>query len=66
MTTIQKQSIPVIMDEDGNPVAIVFYNKNRDRIVYVVEKAGEDELIELLGKHEQKNNDDKRGGGGGA
>jgi hypothetical protein len=68
MTTIQKQSIPVVMDEKGDPVAIVFYNTNRDRIVYVVEKAGEDDLIELLGnkKHEQKNNDDEGTGGQGA
>ena len=27
---VEKQSIPVVLDEKGEPVAIVFFNKNMD------------------------------------
>lgn len=45
---VQKMSLPVVFDEKGNPKAIVFLNGNRDRVIYVCEKADEDEIVELL------------------
>lgn len=50
----EKQSIPIFIDEEGEPKAFIFYNKNRDRIIYTVTKAGEDELIEILECKEKK------------
>jgi hypothetical protein len=47
MKKVEKQSIPVVI-ENEEPIAIVFYNKNRDRIIYMLEKAGEDDIIDLL------------------
>lgn len=43
--------MPVIM-EGNEPVAIVFHNKNRDRVIYTVSKAGEDEIINLFESNE--------------
>jgi hypothetical protein len=47
MKHVEKQSIPVVI-EDDQPIAIVFFNKNRDRIIYILEKANEDEIIGLI------------------
>lgn len=45
---IEKQSIPVFLDEDGEPTAIIFYTKNRERVIFLVKKADEDEIIALF------------------
>lgn len=47
MRIVEKQVNPVVI-EDDEPIAIVHYNKNRDRIIYMLEKAGEDDIIKLL------------------
>lgn len=44
---IQKQNLPVFIDENDEPRALIYFNKNRERIIYNITKAGEDELIEL-------------------
>lgn len=44
---VEKQSIPVVIDND-EPIAIIFYNKNRDRIIYRLEKADEESIIDLI------------------
>lgn len=45
---VQKVCVPVVLDEKGNPIAIVFLNSNRDRVIYMCEKADEDQIVELL------------------
>lgn len=47
MKKVEKQAVPVVL-VDGEPVAIIFYNKNRDRVIYMLSKAGEDEIINLI------------------
>jgi hypothetical protein len=47
MRKVEKQVIPVVIEND-EPIAIVFYNKNRDRIIYMLEKANEDDIINLI------------------
>jgi hypothetical protein len=47
MKKVEKQAVPVVI-EDDEPIAIVFYNKNRDRIIYMLEEAGEDDIISLI------------------
>lgn len=51
--TIQKQSLPVFLDEKGEPKAVVFYSQDRKRIVYTVREADEDEIVELF-EHKEK------------
>jgi len=47
---IEKQALPIILDEQGEPIALLFFNKSRDRIIYTLKKADEDEIIELFQK----------------
>ena len=44
---VDRQSVPIVID-DGEPVAIVYLNRNRDRVIYSLEKANEDRIVELL------------------
>lgn len=45
---IQQQSIPIILDKDENPLAFIYYSKNRERVIYLIRKPSEEELVELL------------------
>jgi hypothetical protein len=47
MKKVEKQAVPVVVEND-EPVAIVYYNKNRERIIYILTKADEDEIINLI------------------
>ena len=49
-STIERQALPVLMDAKGEPIAIIFFNKNRERIIYTLTKADEDAIIELFQK----------------
>jgi len=49
-STIERQALPVLMDAKGEPIAIIFFNKSRDRIIYTLTKADEDAIIELFQK----------------
>jgi phosphoribosylformylglycinamidine (FGAM) synthase-like enzyme len=51
---IQKSSIPVIYDENGKALAIILFNENRDRVIYMIEKADEDEIIALFERQNLK------------
>lgn len=44
----EKQSLRIFLDENGEPKAIIFFNKNRDRVIYVLSKADEDQIVDLL------------------
>ncbi len=54
---VEKQIIPVVTEND-NPVAIVFFNKNRDRIIYMLKKASEDDIINLISKSNKLKKDE--------
>jgi hypothetical protein len=45
---VTKSSLPLVLDEKGEPIAVVVFNENRDRVIYLLEKAGEDDIIKLL------------------
>ena len=44
---VEKMALPVISD-NGEPIAIIFFNKNRDRIIYMLQKADEEEIVGLI------------------
>lgn len=49
MHTIEKQALPVIIDHaTGEPVALIFFNKNRERVIYNLVKSDEDGIIEIF------------------
>lgn len=52
MRKIQKQCIPIFLDDDEEPVAFIYFTKHRERVIFVVKKADEDEIISLF---EQEN-----------
>ena len=49
---VETQKLPVYFDDNGEPIAILFYKANRDRVLYVVKPADEEEHIALF---ERKN-----------
>lgn len=54
MGTVEKIALTVFMGEDNEPRGFLYFNKNRDRIVYTVAKADEEDIIELLNCKEVK------------
>lgn len=53
MNTVEKQAIPVIIDSKTNePIAIIFYTQNRERIIYTLTKADEEDIMKLLVPHQ--------------
>lgn len=47
MTTIQMK-LPVITNENGDPIGLIFHDSARKRVIYLVKEPSEEELIELL------------------
>jgi len=46
---IEKQALPVFIDSNTQePIAILYFNKNRERIVYNLIKSDEESIIELF------------------
>lgn len=46
---IEKQGVPVIIDPNTKePVALIYFSKDRERIIYLLSKATEEDIIELL------------------
>ncbi len=58
--TIQKQNIPIILNEEGDAIAIIFFSKNRDRIINLVTKADEDQIIALFERTDMKIREKKK------
>lgn len=52
--TIEKQSIPVFLGEDKEPIAIIYFSPTRERVIYLTKKADEDEIIALFDKTDIK------------
>ena len=49
ITKVEKQALPVIIDTNtGEPIALIFFSPSRERIIYTLKKADEEELVELL------------------
>lgn len=49
ITKVEKQALPVIIDTNtGEPIALIFFSPQRERIIYTLKKADEDEIVELL------------------
>lgn len=44
----EQMKIPVILNDKGEPIGIIFYSQSRERIIYLCKKPDEAELIELL------------------
>lgn len=45
----EKQHHPIVFDESGNPVAIVFFDlRTRDHILYTLQKADEATITTLI------------------
>lgn len=46
---IEKQGIPVIIDpHTSEPIAVIYFSPERERIIYNLTKATEEDIIELL------------------
>jgi len=50
MTKIQKMAIPVFLDEKGDPIGFINRSNSGDRVIYICEKASEEQIIDLLSK----------------
>lgn len=48
MQTVQKQALPVVIDNNNEPIAIVYFTSTRERVIYMLQKADEEEIIRLL------------------
>ena len=46
--TIEKCSVPIVSDDKGEPIALVYFSKNRERVIYTLVKADEDTIVKLL------------------
>lgn len=46
--TVQKQAVPVVIDSNNEPVAIVYFTQSRERVIYMLQKADEEEIVQLL------------------
>lgn len=53
MNKIEKQALPVFFDDYGKPTAILMFIKGQ-RVIYMLQPAGEDEIINLYEKKETK------------
>lgn len=47
MQTVQKQALPVIL-QDNDPVAILYFTETRERVLYKLIKADEEDITTLL------------------
>lgn len=51
MYTIEKQGLTVFIDNDTKePVAVIYFSQSRERIIYTLTKATEEDIIELFSK----------------
>lgn len=49
---MEKLQMPVLLDGDGNPIAIVFFHgKTRERTIFMCHEADEEEIISLFNKN---------------
>ena len=48
MQQVQKQGLNVVLDQQSNPIAIIYRSNIGDWIIYTIQKATQDEIVELL------------------
>lgn len=48
---LEKQHIPVFVNDNGEAIGILFFNKNRERVIYIATEADEEEIISLINDH---------------
>ena len=51
---VTKTVLPVFVDEHDEPIGIIYNNKHRNREIFMLTKASEDDIIELLECKEKK------------
>lgn len=44
MAQVEKCALPVFLNEEGQPIGLIFFSKNRERVIYQVKKANEDQI----------------------
>lgn len=55
MNEVTKQCLPVVCNDKGEPIAVVYLNIHRDRVIYMLKSASEDEICALLGAKQESN-----------
>lgn len=48
MNTSQKQSVTVFLDASNEPVGLIYFSKDRERIIYSMQKADEEEIVNMF------------------
>lgn len=51
---IEKLNLPVFLNEDGEPIAIIYFTENRERVLFMVNRASEDEIIAVYEAKDSK------------
>ncbi len=54
MKTIEKASIPLFLNDTNEPAGLIYYNKNKERVIYIVHKTSEEEIINLFNNNDRK------------
>lgn len=49
---ISKAHLQAVTDEDGELIAVLFFNKNHEHVFYMATKASEEEIVRLYEKKE--------------
>lgn len=55
MPKIEKLGVPVIVNDKNEPIALIYFSQDRERIIYLLKKADEDEIINLFNLNNDKN-----------
>lgn len=45
---VEKVSVSLFISDENEPIAMVYFNKNRERVIYTITKADETEIIALF------------------
>lgn len=48
MNTISKAHVSMFLDDKDEPCGLIYFNKNKERVIYLVAKADEEEIITLF------------------
>lgn len=48
MNTITKAHISIFLDDQNEPCGLIYFNKNRERVIYLVDKADEEQIVGLF------------------
>lgn len=51
---IEKAHLQTILDDSGELIAVLFFNKNREHVFYMANKANEEDVVGLYEKKDLK------------